>query len=316
MLMMKPHKVRVYLRHFVHDKPSLEWYRRILVRADRASRLCDFDFIVMAKADTRLPQVLRAEFDSINSRILDSRAGFSLHVADFSDILLFKAFNDTLEVARMGARQTIGCVLDADSYAIDNVDFLRRVRRLADSMVQNDAIMGLAQKTKVLLGSGDMEVYREIDEAMFALCLGSSVSVKRSMELKVPPAYAEFGDPVPGFYCINSAHRGAHDLVGNMERDIAASNMSHFTGDFYVVLAASQIGKIETEIMPLEGNPPGVFKFEDIGRKANELGRTSLRKVYLRGIKSDENRERIEKYYSPEAVEKVRDTILKAMLWR
>lgn len=314
--MMKPRRVRVYLRHFVHDRDSMDWYRKILVRADRASRLCDFDFIVMAKADTRLPQKLMDEFKLVNERVIDSNARFSLHVADFSDILVYKAFKDALEVARMNAQQIVGCVIDADSYAIDSVDVLRRIRRLADSMAERDAIMGLAQKTKVVLGNGDLEIYREIDEMMFALCLGGRLSVKKSLELKVPPAYAEFGDPVPGFYCINSAHKSARDLVNGMEKDIAAADMSHFSGDFYVVLAGSQLGKIETEIMPLEDNPPGVFTFDDIGRKANELGKTSLRKAYLHGIKSDVNREKIEKYYSPEAVEKVRDTILKAMLWR
>ena len=39
-----------------------------------------------------------------------------------------------------------------------------------------------------------------------------------------------------------------------------------------------------------------------------------MRKAYLRGIKSDENRMLLEKHYPAESVEKVRDTILTAML--
>jgi hypothetical protein len=190
------------------------------------------------------------------------------------------------------------------------------VRKLANTVVSENALLGVGQRTKIILGKGQFEIYREIDELYFALSMKDKLPVKKSVELKIPASYAEFGDPVPGMYCLNMTHPKINRFFDQIQEDMKKADITSYTGDFYLVLAASQLDKIVTEIIPLEDNPPGSFTMDSISIKARELGKTSLRRVYLDAIKSEENMKLLEKHYSHEAVERVKDLVLNAMLKR
>jgi hypothetical protein len=297
----------------VHDEDTLARYKRIVNRVNRATKLADFSFNISVSYDPGMPVKLKDEVNKISVKLIENNVEFSVKVAHGAGFSLFNIIEENLSNMSVDRESFFVCCVDGDSYPIDDVKFLRQVRKIADEMARERAIIGLAQRTKIIL-PGASELYREIDEMVFALCLRGKMPVKRSVLLRVPPAYAEFGDPVPGFYCLNMTHPKIGDLFRTMEEDMVKSDMTHFTGDFYLVLAAAQMGRIVTDIVPLEDNPPGSFSLDSIRSKSRDLGRTSLRKVYLAGVKSEENRRLLEKHYPPEDVEKVRDTILKAML--
>jgi hypothetical protein len=307
------HKIHLYFRHYVHDEDTLARYKKIVNRVNRATRLTDFVFNISVSYDPNMSVHLKDEVNRISVKLIENNVEFSVKVAHGAGFSLFNIIEENLSNMSVDRKSFFVCCVDGDSYPIDDVGFLRQVRKVVDDMVRENAILGLAQRTKIIL-PGASELYREIDEMVFALCLRGKLPVKKSVLLKIPPAYAEFGDPVPGFYCLNMTHPKIGDLFRNMEEDMVKSDMTHFTGDFYLVLAAAQMGKIVTDIVPLEDNPPGSFSIESIKSKSSELGKTSLRKVYLAGVKSEENRKLLEKYYPSEDVEKVRETILKAML--
>lgn len=297
----------------MHDEDTLARYKKIVNRVNRATRLTDFKFGIVVSYDPGMSVHLKDEVNKISVKLIENNVEFSVKVAHGAGFSLFNVIEENLSNMSVDRENFFVCCVDGDSYPIDDVRFLRQVRKITDEMAREGAILGLAQRTKIIL-PGASELYREIDEMAFALCLRGRLPVKKSVLLKIPPAYAEFGDPVPGFYCVNMTHPKIGDLFRNMEEDMVKSDMTHFTGDFYLVLAAAQMGKLVTDIVPLEDNPMGSFSMENIRSKSRDLGRTSLRKVYLAGIKSEENRKLLEKHYPPESVEKVRDVILKAML--
>lgn len=310
---MERHKIHLYFRHYVHDEDTLARYKKIVNRVNRATKLADFVFNISVSYDPGMPVKLKDEVNKISVKLIENNVEFSVKVAHGAGFSLFNIIEENLSNMSVDRESFFVCCVDGDSYPIDDVKFLRQVRKIADEMAREGAILGLAQRTKIIL-PGASELYREIDEMAFALCLRGKLPVKKSVLLKVPPAYAEFGDPVPGFYCLNMTHPKIGDLFRNMEEDMVKSDMTHFTGDFYLVLAAAQMGRVVTDIVPLEDNPPGSFSLDSIRSKSSELGKTSMRKVYLAGIKSEENRALLEKHYRPGDVEKVRDTILKSML--
>lgn len=311
---MEKYRLHVYFRHYIHDADTLKRYKIIVNRVNRAMRLADFAFNIRINFDPNMEQSLKEELSRISGKLIESDISFSVNAYRGAGVALFDTMEEVLSNMSVDRGDFLICVVDGDSYPIDDVNFLRQLRKLADSVVREKAILGLSQRSKVILGTGQFEIYREIDEILFALSLNGSLPVKKSVELKIPKSYADFGDPVPGLYCLNVTHPKTKILFSNIQEDMKRANMTHYTGDFYLVLAAAQLGKIVTEIMPLEGNPPGTFTLDQIRIKSHELGKTSLRKIYLDAIKSGENAKLVEKYYSPEAVQKVRDMVLSGML--
>lgn len=312
---MERYRIHLYFRHYVHDEDTLARYKKIVNRVNRATKLAGFSFNVLVNFDPAMPQDLKDKVSNISKRLIEQNIEFSIRVGHGSGVALFDMVEEVLSNASVDKGDFLICVADGDAYPIDDPAFLRQVRKLADSVYKEKALLGLAQRTKIIL-PGVSESYREIDELYFALALKGKLPVKKSVSLKIPPGYAEFGDPVPGFYCVNASHPRFMELFEKIDKDIKEADMTNFTGDFYLVLAAAQLGKIVTEIMPLEDNPPGSFSLENIKAKSHEIGKTSLRKVYLDAVKSDESKKLLEKYYPAEEVEKVRDMILKSMLRR
>jgi len=307
------YKVHVYFRHFIKDADTLARYKRIVNRVNSATRLTDFVFNVFVNYDPSMSQKLKDEVNAISVKLIENSVGFSVKVAQGAGVALFNVVEESLSNMSVDREKFFVVCVDGDSYSIDDIRFLRQIRRMCDDMLKEGALLGLAQRTRIIL-PGASESYRELDEMFLALAMRGKLPVKKSVLLKVPPAYAELGDPVPGFYCLNMSHQRLSELFSQAERDMIKADLSGYTGDCYFVLAASQLGKIVTEIVPIESNPAGSFSFENVAGKSRELGKTSLRKVYLAGVKSEDNMKLLEKYYPHEDVEKVRETILKAML--
>jgi len=310
---MENYKLHVYFRHYVHDEDTLARYKKIVNRVNRATKLAEFNFNVLVNFDPNMSQHIKDGISDISKKLIESNVEFSIKIGRGAGVALFDIMEENLSNMSVDRKNFLILVADGDSYPIDDVGFLRQVRKLADAIVSEKALLGLSQRTKIIL-PGTGEIYREIDELYFALALKGKLPVKRSNLLNIPKSYAEFGDPVPGFYCLNMTHPRMMEFYEQIQSDMRLADMTHYTGDFYLVLGAAQLGRIVTEIVPLEGNPPGSFSFDSIRDKSHELGKTSLRKAYLAAIKSEENMRLLEKYYSHEAVEKVRDIILKAML--
>lgn len=313
---MEKYRLHVYFRHYVHNLDTLASYKRIVNRVNRATQLTEFNFNIIVNFDPRMPQDIKDEINRISQKLIESNIEFSIRVGHGASVALFDAMEEVLSNLSVDKGDFLICVVDGDAYAIDDQYFLRQMRKLADSVYVEKAILGLAQRSQIILGRGEMEIYREINELYWALAMRPHLPVKKSVMLKIPGGYAEFGDPVPGFYCVNVSHPKFNQFFEQIEADTKISDMAHFTGDHYMTLLATQFGKIVTEIVPMEDNPPGTFNFENIAQMSHEIGKTSLRKTFLAAVKSEENMKLLEKYYSPEAVGKVRDTILKAMLRR
>lgn len=310
---MEQHKVHVYFRHYVHDEDTLARYKRIVNRTSRATKLADFAFNIVVDYDPGMPQRLKDEVSAISMKLVENSVGFSVKVAHGAGAALFNVVEESLSNMSIDREKFFVVCVDGDSYAIDDIRFLRQIRRMCDDMLKEGALLGLAQRTKIVLPGAD-ESYREIGEMFLALAMKGRLPVKKSVMLKVPPAYAELGDPVPGFYCLNMTHSRVSELFRQAEQDMLKADLTSYTGDCYLVLAASQLGKVMTEIVPFEDNPLGSFGLENNSIIARELGKTSLRKTYLAGVKSEEGRSILERHYGPDKVEKVRETVLKAML--
>jgi hypothetical protein len=310
---MEQYKIHVYFRHYVHNEDTLARYKRIVNRVNRATKLADFVFNVFVNYDPEMPQKLKDEINAISMRLIENNVDFSVKVARGAGVALFNIIEESLSNMSVDRDRFFIVCVDGDSYAIDNIRFLRQIRKMCDDMLGEGALLGLAQRTKILLPGSD-ESYREIGEMFLALSMAGKLPVKKSVLLKVPPAYAELGDPVPGFYCLNMNHPRILELYHQMEQDMLKANLAGYAGDCYFVLAASQLGKLLTEIVPLEDNPLGSFSLEDGAIIAREIGKTTMRKVYLAAIKSEDNMKILEKYYPRDTVEKVRDNTLKAML--
>lgn len=315
-MFMKNYKLHVYFRHYIKDDDTLQRYKKIVNRVNRATKLTDFNFNILVNYDPSMSQKMKDAISDISKKLIESDVEFSVRIGHGAGVALFDTMEEILSNMSMDRGDFLITVIDGDSYPIDDVKFLRQVRKLADSVHENGSILGLAQRSKVILAEGQMEIYREINELFFALAMKGNLPVKKSRELSIPASYAELGDPVPGFYCINMTHPKTMQLFEQLEQDMKSADMTHYTGDHYLVLAASQFGTIQTEIVPLEGNPPGSFSFDSIVQMSHEIGKTSLRKAYLQTVKSEENLKTLEKFYGRKEIEKVQETILKAMLKR
>ncbi len=320
---MESFKVHLYLRHYVHDKITFETYKEIIKKILRAQKVVKFNFNMLLNYSADLSVELRDRLMEISKKLIELEIGFSVAAGRGAGEALFDLMEESLSNVAADMSKSVVIVLDGDAYAIDQPEVLRRIRNISTKVIEEDAMLGLAQRTVVKLpvvgkGSSHMEIQekemmREIDELYSALVLKGHLPVKRSNEIKSPPGYKLLGDPVPGFYCINITHKNFPKFFGQIEKDAMRANMTTFTGDTYMVLLASKFGSIVTEVIPLADNPPGGFSLDIITSRATELGKTVLRNDFLEAVKSDENKKLLEKFYPGEYVEKVRRMILKGL---
>lgn len=91
------------------------------------------------------------------------------------------------------------------------------------------------------------------------------------------------------------------------------ADMSGFAGDHYFVLAASQLGDIETEIIPIESNPMVTFNVDNISNISNQISKTDMRQVLINSVKSEDNFEYLKRNYPEYMVKFVRDIILNSI---
>ena len=308
---MKNYKLHVYFRHFIKDEDTLKRYKKIVNRVNRAAKLAkQINFNIIVNFDPKMSQHLKDQVSDISKKLIEQNIEFSIRVGHGAGIALFDAMEEIISNMSIDREDFLLCVIDGDSYPIDDAAFLRQLRKLANAVHENKALMGLSQRSKVILGKGDFEIYREINEIYLALAMKPHLPVKKSKALNVPLAYAKHGDPVPGFYCMNATHPSFIKLFERVEKDCEQGDMTRFTGDHYLVLAASQMGKIETEFVPLEDNPPGGFKWENIRQMSREIARTSMRQVFLDAVRSKKNFDLLCECYPEEMVKKVQDVIL------
>ena len=264
---MEKFKVHVYLRHFVRDERTFETYKKIIGKILRAQKQIDFNFNLLLNYSTDLSATVRDRLMEISQKLIEADIGLSIVMGRGAGAALFDLMEEVLGNVSVDRSKVIVIVIDGDAYAIDQTEVLRRMRNLATNVMKENAILGLAQRTQVKLpvadGGSDVlklqerEMMREIDELYLALAFKGKLPVKKSSEIKSPPAYRELGDPVPGFYCINVTHKNFPDLFRQIEKDALRSTIIDYTGDCYMVLAASRFGKIATEVIPMADNPPG-----------------------------------------------------------
>lgn len=314
---MMDFKIHVYFRHYVHDKDTMDTYKRIVVRTVKAAKLADFNFNILLNYHADLPREMKDELMVISEKLIERNVGLVAKRGYGAGTAFFDIVEEALSTAVVDRKQFVLIIIDGDAYPIDDVRFLRSIRKISEKVITTNSLLGLAQRTNVILpmASGndpDSEMMREIDEIYLAMAMPGLPAIE-TKEIRSPPAYKKFGDPVPGFYCFNGTHPGLQKLFAGAEKDAIRANMSAYTGDCYAVLAASKLGKIVTEPMPLKDNPPGSFTIENIPSKAGELGKTSVRDSLVAAVKSEDNKKIMEQFYPSHLVERVRKMILQSV---
>lgn len=309
---MDKFKVHVYFRHYIFNDLSHRIYEKLVRNILKASRMRkDFDFNLQVNYKDDLSKKLKNKILIDAKKLIENNIHVDAKVGHGASAAFFDIMEEVLSNMSIDRKSVILFIIDGDQFSPINI--LDKINSLAKRMINNNILLGLAQRNRIILGKNEFEFYREINEMYLALFLKGRLEVKKSPELKIPQAYKTFGDPVPGFYAINVSHKNFVDTFKQLEKNFIKSDMTKFTGDHYVVMSAKKYSKILTEVVPISDNPPGNFTFNLIEKVAHELGNTDLKNDFLKVVKSKKNQEILEKYYPTHYVEKVRKLLLKGI---
>ncbi len=307
------YKLHVYLRHYIRNQETLDIYKKIVNRVNRATKMVDFKFSIFVDFDSKMSNNLKSEIYEISKKLIENNIEFSLKIGHGAGIALFNVMEEFLSNTSIERKDSLICIFDADAYEIDNINFLRHIGKLANNLYNKKCLIGLSQRSKIILGNENMQIYREINEIYFAFAMKPKLVPKKSLGLKIPIPYKEIGDPVPGLYCMNTSHPNFLKLFESIYKNSMKADMSGFAGDHYFVLAASQLGDIETEIIPIESNPMVTFNVDNISNISNQISKTDMRQVLINSVKSEDNFEYLKRNYPEYMVKFVRDIILNSI---
>ena len=142
-----------------------------------------------------------------------------------------------------------------------------------------------------------------------ALYIKHSLKICERAE-SIPLHYKELGDPVPGCYCINTMHKNFFRLLKACFYDSLHSNLNKYAGDPYIVMKASELGKVVQNKVLTKFNLPGEFTLKAMKEKNKYLTRTSIWKKYRKLITSKRTEKILEKYFKKKEIERVKKIIL------
>ena len=147
--------------------------------------------------------------------------------------------------------------------------------------------------------------------------IGNKIKVKNPLNVDnsdVPFSYKKYGDPIPGFYALNTGTLAYSELFKNIFDSCIFADLTGYAGDPYAVMKASQlVREIPAISVPIKGNPPGRFEKSTIRKKSFELGKTNIGRQYIGVAKDRHFRDELCTMYPKEQVDEVRGMIIEGL---
>lgn len=308
--MEKP-TIHLYLRHYVRDAATLERYRDIVFRVLKISPSQTLIISMVTGFNKELSSDHRYQMFLLSRNLLDRNIGVHHLPARGCGHAYLYALSQAL--TNTGSRKTVLCLLDADQFPFETTRFLQQLDKLASSMIREGRLMGLGVRDHISLGEESLGQLREIDEMFLALSVKKKIAYPDRKNAPIPQAYKDLGDLIPGCYCFNLSHPKLAAFIAQCLRDTQRADLFGYAGDPYITLLASMYGRMATEIMPTQDNPPGLFTLQEIENKSREFAKTSVGKLFRDCVKAERTVRMIQKYYPADAVTAVRQMLLRGL---
>lgn len=304
-------KIHLYIRCYVKDRKTLQTLKEIIRKTLIAKKKSNYRFNIYVAHDKALSKELRDDTMNTSKFLIENDIGFLEEYARGAGYAFINILEESASAASIDKSKFVIFVIDGDGqFPIDDSQFLKDIQKLARKVVKEDVLLGVGQRTKIMLGKGRFGVYREIDEVLHTLFVRGQLKLPDTKKLGIPRAYKELGDSVPGCYCVNALHKKYPQLLKEIINDGIKSDLLRFTGDFYIVMKTSQLSKLVSEVVNTSSNPPGQFRLGDIRLKSKQLLATSLKNEYSKFLHSKKTWKILEKYFSPEDIQFVKNLIL------
>jgi len=309
-------KLICFLRFYVKDQETCDALKKIVRRAVIAMHDPNVSISFLINTYIHLKKEFKDQISEITKDLLYHNISFSVTVAYGAGHAYFDILEEAISTTSLSKKERAIFLLDADQYDISDPLIIKRLLQLRKEVIQNNAIIGVAQRNKILLANTkELEIAREIEELFHAYFIRNkffNTSSKAELsKIKSPKGYQALGDPVPGCYCINIRHPRFFKFLSHIQQDLLVADLSKYSGDPYIIMQASQYGNIITRYVPIIDNPPSGFSLETITDKHRNLAATSIGKQYMKAVLSTRAKEALCQYYSEKEVEQVLNLIKK-----
>jgi hypothetical protein len=301
--------IHLYFRHYVGNRKTLNVYKEIVNNLIEAKIPKNFFTALYLNYNAKLSEKMKNKIFEVSEPLIENDIVFSVKIAHGAGNAFLDVLEESVSIASIDRKKFVVVLVDADQYPLNKKEFYSDIANLCEHLTKENALLGCALRTKVMLGKGKLNILRQIEEMYHALFIRKKVKFFEKPETTLP-CYRELGDPVPGCYAINTLHKNFFSLLKCCFKDSLHSNLNKYAGDPYIVMKASELGKIVQSKVTTKHNPPGEFTLKAMREKNRYLLKTSIRKKYLRCVSSDKNARLLEKYFSRKDIEKVRSIIL------
>lgn len=237
-----PH-IHLYFRHYVGDTKTLNIYKEIVNALTKTKIPKNFFISLYLNYNAKLSEKMKDKIFETSEPLIENDITFSVKIAYGAGNAFLDVLEESVSIASIERKKFVVFLVDADQYPLENKEFYKNLEHLANFVERENAILGIAIRTNISLGRGKLNILRQIEEMFYALFIQKSLKIFEIPE-NIPKWYKELGDPVPGCYCINTMHKNFFKLLKSCFYDSLHSNLNKYAGDPYIVMKASELGKI------------------------------------------------------------------------
>jgi len=303
------------------------WHRYLVNNAESLESLRRLAKFLIELSEQRTGNILSLHIN----RSANVTKGIDMEIAEVSRDLFEHGIGVTINPA-IGAgmamfntlfswpqdKSGINILLDGDQWDVSRKEVIDAVGKLSDMMARGKFLLGLGARDRVILGVGETDTIRQVEEMYFAKFMHPKIVLDNPIGIsteKVPTGYRKYGDPVPGFYAINTAHPKFAELHAAILHAISIPEIAKWCGDPYMVMKASTLtDRIASVYAPIIDNPPGTHDLDALRRKTATFVKTELKGRWV-GILNDRSFEsELEGLYPHAAVSKARELMLAGAL--
>jgi len=300
----------IWHRYLVNDRPALDGLKQLSNRMMAAAAKSRHTFCLLINRSANLQMELDEEMMAVAGTLIGRGIVVITAPARGAGNALFTSLFSWPQ----DATSPVNVLLDGDQWDISRKEVLDVVDALAARLSKDKLLFGLGARDRVVLGIGEDDLVRQVEETYFARMMQPRIELSNPLGIdltKVPASYRKYGDPIPGFYAVNTAHPKFTELRTGVQAASMTPEIAKWAGDPYTVIKAAQLAeKIISIYAPIIDNPPGTHDMGALRRKTVALSNTDIGTSWGKLLQDEKFASELGRWYPATVVQQARELML------